>query len=403
MSTVRKLGVTMTVTLILAVTLAACTSSTSPPSTSSTSSTRPATTTTHAPATTTTATTWTEAAPRTNWLTVAGGAGRLWLLGDYPCSTGTCLAILRSDNGGTSFVRVGAPPVHGERGVTPSGLSIGSLLFVNKEDGYAYSRGGPTGETGFYRTHDGGETWQQIHLGGALASEIVVTGGRVYAVIYGCRSATCTSYKLVSASVTRNSWTTTARFSPAETNGQNVSLAAFGPNVWVVLTPQGGGPGRLLVSRVGGSTFSQRPSSQYLGPISCALSATSAQTLWGTCYSIHSSYNVRSTDGGERFVQIAGANIDFGSTTLLPLSNRVGVLLFYNPEVPVKVLWELEVTTDGGQSFQPTLGHRLVLAIGFASLTTWLALRGPVKGQSSLAWRTENGGRSWQTVKLPSL
>jgi len=398
----------MAAVVVLALVLAACGSAqTVPPTTQNgiRPTTHPATTTTATAITTsTTLATQTEAVHPASWLGVTGAEGRFWLLGDYPCSTGTCLAIFRSDNGGTSFVRVGAPPVQQEVGITPSGLSIGSLLFVNKEDGYSYSRGGPTGESGLYRTDDGGMTWQHVHLAGALASSIVVTGERAYAVIYRCRSVSCTSYSLVTSPVARNSWTTRAKIPSAETNGENVSLAAFGSKVWVVLTSQGGdNSDRLLVSRDGGATFSESFRSDFLGAISCFLAATSTETLWGTCYSIHSSYNVRSTDGGKRFIQIAGANIDFGSTTLFPLSNRVGVLLFYNPEVPVKVLWELEVTSDAGRSFQPRLGHRLVLAIGFASRTTWLALSGPVKGQSGVAWRTANGGRSWQTVKLPSL
>jgi hypothetical protein len=83
----------------------------------------------------------TVAAPQITWLTATGAAGNVWLLGDYSCAVKTCLAIFESENGGVSFTQVGAPPVRGEYGVTPSGLSIGSLLFADAEDGYAYSRG----------------------------------------------------------------------------------------------------------------------------------------------------------------------------------------------------------------------------------------------------------------------
>ena len=271
--------------------------------------------------------------------------------------------------------RVGAPPVYGERGVTSSGLSIASLLFVNKEDGYAFARGGPTVRAASTRTGDGGMTWRLFHLEGALASPIVVAGERAYAVAYRCRSAGCTDYDVISSPVTQNSWTTINRLPPAETKGENVSLAAFGSNVWVVLTSQAGGPGRLLVSRDGAKSFSELPPNENLGPYSCSLTATSAETLWGTCYNIHTSVNVRSTDGGGQFAQIGGipASGEFGSTSLLPLSDREAVLLFYNPGV-VDVPSVLEVTTDGGRSFEPVLGHLQVLAVGFSPerLGSWL-------------------------------
>jgi hypothetical protein len=161
----------------------------------------------------------------------------------------------------------------------------------------------------------------------------------------------------------------------------------------------------MLVSRNRGSTFSELPLDDQLGPYTCWLTATSAETLWGTCYDPHSSSNVRSTDGGERFFQIAGipASSEFPMTSLFPLSNEQAVALFYNPDVPVSLTWELELTTNGGRSFQPLLGHQVVRAVGFATHTTWLALGLSLKDKTSLAWRTTNGGRSWQPVKLPNL
>ena len=414
---VRKLG--LIAIAIPALTIAACTSSTTPTRASTTlitvrlssSSTTPTTTSpsltlfskpTIAPGLTSSKPpTRGRASSRVSWITATGAAGNLWLLGEYGCPVGLCVMILRSENGGASFVRVGAPPVYGERDVTTDGLSVGSLLFANKEDGYAYARGGPTGERSLYRTGDGGMTWQLVHLEGALASEIVVAGGRVYTVAYRCRSASCTDYDVISSSERQNSWTTTNRLPSAETKGENVTLAAFDSNVWVVLTSQGGGgAGRVLISHNGARSFAESPPT--LGGFSCFLAATSAETLWGTCYSIHTSFNVRSTDGGSQFSGIGGiaASGEFGSTSLLPLSDREAVLLFYNPLVYVPSV--LEVTTDGGRSFQPVLGHLQVLAVGFATRTSWLALRASMKGKGNLAWRTTNSGRSWHTVTLPN-
>jgi photosystem II stability/assembly factor-like uncharacterized protein len=308
--------------------------------------------------------------------------------------------MFESENGGESFVRVGVPPVRAgffgtQAVITPRGLPTGSLLFANREDGYAYSSGGPTGEDSFFWTGDGGTTWQRVQLGGALAAPIVVADGRAYAVTYECRSATFSSYDLVSSPVAENDWTTTRNFFLVETKGegQNVSLSAFGSSVWLVLTPQGGGPGgRLLVSRDYGRVWSGLPSDQIGGAFSCAITATSVQTLWGTCYGLYSSATVRSTDGGRRFFGIAGSS-PLPDLSLFPLSDEKAVLLD-----SFTGLWNLEVTTDGGHSFKSVLANRGLFAVGFATGTTWVVLGGPNNGT---LFRTTNAGRSWQVVKAP--
>ena len=58
---------------------------------------------------------------------VTGAAGYFWLLGTYPCSTGTCPVLMRSADGGKFWVRVGSPP-----------SSVDAIDFASREDGYAY-------------------------------------------------------------------------------------------------------------------------------------------------------------------------------------------------------------------------------------------------------------------------
>jgi hypothetical protein len=338
----------------------------------------------------------TVAAPQITWLTATGAAGNVWLLGDYSCAVKTCLAIFESENGGVSFTQVGAPPVRGEYGVTPSGLSIGSLLFADAEDGYAYSRGEANGDDSFFWTDDGGLTWQRVRLGGALAAPIVVSDGRAYAVAYRCRIAGCTSYELVSSPVTEDDWTTTKTFPAAKTRGENISLAAFGSKVWMVLTSQGGGlNGLLLVSRNFGKTFTAIV-------FSCAVTATSVQTLWGTCSGLHSSAVARSTDGGNRWV-FGGGSAMFPFTVLLPLSDQEAVLLLPWVGPPASLTWNMEVTMDGGSKYKSVLLKRDLLGVGLATYTNWLALTGSNGGEASALLRTTNSGRTWQPVKAPSV
>ena len=347
----------------------------------------------------------TETYPHITWLTVTGAEGNLWLLGEHPCSSGTCLAIFESENGGATFTQVGVPPVRAgffgtQADITPRGLPTGSLLFANREDGYAYSSGGPTGEDSFYWTGDGGTTWQRVQLGGALAAPVVVADGRAYAVTYECRSATCSSYDLVSSPVAENDWTAIRNFLLVETKGegQNVSLSAFGSSIWLVLTPQGGGQGgRLLVSRDYGRVWSALPPDQIGGAFSCSITATSVQTLWGTCYGLHSSATVRSTDGGRLFFGIKGSS-PLPDVSLFPLSDQEAVLLD-----SFTGSWNLEVTTDGGRNFRSVLANRELFAVGFATGTTWVVLGGPNNGGANALYRTTNSGRSWQPLKAPTV
>ena len=95
---------------------------------------------------------------------VTGAAGDLWLLGTYPCSTGSCSAIMRSTDGGKLFVRVGSLP-----------MWVATLMFANREDGYAYFPGPDIRTRIVYWTDDSGKSWQRVltQIPGSLASRIL--------------------------------------------------------------------------------------------------------------------------------------------------------------------------------------------------------------------------------------
>jgi photosystem II stability/assembly factor-like uncharacterized protein len=153
----------------------------------------------------------------------------------------------------------------------------------------------------------------------------------------------------------------------------------------------------LLVSRDYGRVWSALPPDQIGGAFSCSITATSVQTLWGTCYGLHSSATVRSTDGGRLFFGIKGSS-PLPDVSLFPLSDQEAVLLD-----SFTGSWNLEVTTDGGRNFRSVLANRELFAVGFATGTTWVVLGGPNNGEANALYRTTNGGRSWQSVKAPTV
>ena len=323
---------------------------------------------------------------------VTGAAGDLWMLGTYPCSTGTCPVLTRSNDGGKSFVKVGSPPAP----VASSPPFLGLLNFANREDGYVQGKQG----TPLYWTGDGGESWEPVPPRGDLYS-LVTTGGHAYALWCDGGGPNCDSdYYLAVSSVAGNSWTTIA-LSPT-TNGQIVFLAAWKSRVWLISTPAGGGLTHVLVSSDGGRSFSKSSTTGLSGYSATAI-ATSFQTLWGISYFGSMEGLSRSTDGGIRFVAFKedAAGLAFlPGTRVFPVSNdealaadSLGLGLF--------------LTENGGQSFTRVLRRAQILEVGFATRNVWLALGNPnptvAVPRPTNIWRTTNGGRSWQSVKAPTV
>ena len=316
---------------------------------------------------------------------VAGAAGYLWMSGTYPCLTGTCLALMRSSDGGNSWLRVGSPPAAAD-----------SLEFANREDGYAYG-----GSHSLYWTGDGGETWNlaladysQVH-----PLPVVISRGRAYALVPKDCSADgeCKALELASSVVTSDVWTTRQLHLPVGEASQPVGLAAFGSKVWLLaLGP--GGKAVVLVSDHGGKSFASLPSTG-MGGLACYATATSLTTVWGFCATGSLGYAARSVDGGRSFALMSGWNRGYkgnaaNSGVILPLSNKEAV---YSPSPSY-----LYVTRDGGMHFSYLMGKPAapVLQVAFASLTTWVVLGFPESG-TNLMWRTINGGHSWESVEAP--
>jgi photosystem II stability/assembly factor-like uncharacterized protein len=276
----------------LVATLAGCTSSASRPTPST--------------AVRSTSTPLTDSHPRASWTAVTGASGTLWLLGEYLCSKGTCFAIMRSINAGSTFVRVGAPlaflpPKKDET----TGTYGASFQFANAKDGYFYSF---SPRARLYWTRDGGNTWRLVQPGGSLvwrdsglngplASGIVTTDGRAYTLISeDCSHGYyCKSLDLATSAVTSDTWTTVPL--PVAAFNKSITMTALGREVWLVVTQGGGGNARLLVSDDGGRRFSNLPSTGMIGLI-CRATPTSTTTLWGFCDTGMEGYETRSTDGG---------------------------------------------------------------------------------------------------------
>jgi len=324
---------------------------------------------------------------------VIGAAGHLWMLGTYPCSTGTCPVLMRSADGGRSWVRVGSPP-----------SSVDAIDFANRDDGYAYFRGSYDERATLYWTGNGGRTWRLVPLRfpESRSPSIVIASGRAYLLVpENClANGECRSQDLASSPVTSDSWTTTALHLPVEEAIQPVGLAAFRSKVWVIGT---GASAVLSVSSNGGRSFANLSSTGLAG-LACDATATSASVLWAFCATGSLGYAARSTDGGREFALMPGRNHGYkgdasNAGSIIPLSDNEAVFCSGGPH--------FYLTRDGGKDFSSIWSHNdwnHLYSIAFADTTSWVMLgvsEGP-DGNNPL-WRTTNSGRTWQSVKAPTV
>ena len=136
---------------------------------------------------------------------IGTGTGGCW--GARRARTPPCTSIVRTDNGGHSFVGTPAPRT----------TQVSQLRFANAADGFAY-------DSQLWVTHDAGATWHQVRLGGAV-TELATAGGFAYALVrYGHKGAG----RLERAPLGSDTWTTLAGAGSAY-----AGLWVHGPDVLV--------------------------------------------------------------------------------------------------------------------------------------------------------------------------
>lgn len=100
---------------------------------------------------------------------------------DTSCSAGSCVALARTTDSGSSWVALPAPTAgyvaHGDS-FTSTAPAVSEVRFADELDGWIY---GPS----LFATHDGGATWQRLNLGASVVS-LETSGGYVDAVVSPC-------------------------------------------------------------------------------------------------------------------------------------------------------------------------------------------------------------------------
>jgi hypothetical protein len=303
-----------------------------------------------------------------------------WLKGNVPCRfRHGCVAMIRTRNGGRSFVRVHVPTL----------LDVGDaylfaqFAFADPNDGYiAGAR--------FWDTHDGGRRWRRVNLGGQVGS-VATGGGFVY--------ATVSNYPrgfLMRSAVGHDDWTVLAE---APDGFQSVTV-----DHGTVLLDESitlGGEQRILISHDQGASFT---ASWPLEEIGCAPQEPVPAVVWMLCSDGMMDTFYRSTDGGLTFAQPDWDGNPVQIPALeLPNSARLAAATASTAVVGFQRLLR---TTDGGSSFKP-VGLPLAASgwdVTFLDSRHGLALGG--FGESlhpaGRLYYTSNAGASYRLVPIRS-
>lgn len=320
-----------------------------------------------------------------------------WALGTAPCAQAPCTSIVRTNDGGRSWVGIRPPVVPLDQGdgcfSTPC---VTSLRFATPLVGYLF------GPRVLYLTTDGGVTWRQ-QVGGTEALEI--SDGKVLRVqdqgcIPGC------GYRVQASVVGATAWRTVLTIPPEAVGfDTGVNLVRTGARAFVQVYGHVAGGGNeahsaLFRSADSGTTWTARGEPCPQPPTgevdASALTTAPDGSLTVVCRTRSGgtgSFTAVSTDGGANFTP---------GKALSNLEPRVGAgsatVLFVVGDVAGRE--SLVRSGDGGRSWQVVAqgaGYPLTYGsaagfLGFESSTVgrWVSV-----GDPRTVWTTRDGGTTW--------
>jgi hypothetical protein len=291
----------------------------------------------------------------------ATGPSTWWLLGSAPCSSPPCTSILRTSDGGRSFVGTPAPRTS----------HVSQLRFANVADGFAV-------DPQLWVTHDGGAHWHQIRLGGAV-TEVATANGFAYALVrYGHRGLG----RLERSALGSDTWTTLPAAGSAF-----AGLWAHGSDVLV-----GSGGGReLAISRDAGVRFTRETSPSSLP---CEFEEPSRPVIWAHCVTGTESATWRSTDAGAHFHPVHGPEPGLPNSALFAAASGTTAVLGAT---------SLLRMTDAGGHVAPVTGVASVTAwqyLGFTDASHGVAIGyiGAPAPANERLYYTSDGGAGYRLV-----
>jgi hypothetical protein len=313
-----------------------------------------------------------------------------WVLGPAPCrfvgGHPPCGSILRTTDGGRHFTGIGSPHATLSSGRNQSGYS--QIRFADSDNGFAF---GPN----LYATHDAGQSWRALGVGGQV-SDLAISDGEAYAIVDVTGSGAAGA-RLMHSPVSADDWTVVPAAGDVSTG-----LWVVGSDV-LVQSGVGNGIGSdLLVSHDGGASFTSYPSpSPGLG---CQYQEAEPPVVWAHCATGTASGVWRSTDAGATF-----DTAEPSGRLSLPNSAPFAAASASKAVVGYQQLYH---TDDDGASYtgvkitQSPAADSQVAAwawLGFTDPTQGVALGyvGSVAPANARLYYTVDGGQTYHYVAVP--
>jgi len=337
-----------------------------------------------------------------------------WVIGQAGtpghCFTKDCTSVARTDDGGATWYGVPAPVTGAPDGST----GVSQIRFLDRDNGWAF---GPQ----LYATHDGGQHWAKISIGGMRVTALETRGNRAFAVWARCTgtgsdfAANCTSFAVYSAAMGSDQWApvrgASAAVSPGGPAG-SASLLLTG-TLGYLLTPSGallsgpisgqGGWHPLVAASTASAANSASPSASSLcssgaaqpngQPAGGLLAATSPTGLVLLCTGQATAGTqpktvYTSSDSGTKW-QLAGTPPASGTATSVA-GTPSGSLLIATSQ-------GIEVSADGGATWAAAQGSLPAAGFAFVGMTTVSqGVAVPADPSQDAVWFTKDGGQTWQ-------
>ncbi len=313
-----------------------------------------------------------------------------WVLGPAPCQFvgghPPCGSILQTTDGGRHFIGTGEP--HATLSSSPNQPGYSQIRFADTDNGFAF---GPN----LYVTHDGGQAWHPLGLGGRV-NDLAISEGEAYAIVDVSGSGAAGA-RLMHSPVSSDDWTVVPAAGDVSTG-----LWVRGFDVLVQAGVANGIGSDVLVSHDGGASFTSYPSpSPGLG---CQYQQPEPPVVWAHCATGTESGVWRSTDAGATF-----DTAEPSGRLSLPNSAPFAAASASTAVVGYQRLYR---TSDDGATYAPVkitqspAADSQVVAwawLGFTDQTHGVALGyvGSVAPANERLFYTVDGGQTYRYVPLP--
>ena len=316
-----------------------------------------------------------------------------WVLGSVPCASGLCPVLLRTQDGGRTWVAIPAPSSTVSTGPQTNGVR--EVRFADANDGWVY---GPE----LWSTHDGGAHWTQQTLPGDRPNDPVqsleVAAGTVHVLVLDVNN---TRIRILSSPATHDAWTASTTTLPLGAGpvpqGQLVLQGSTGWAIEIDRTVVGG------ARRSGGAWTSWQPPCSSAGGFA-ALSAGTTTHLAAVCDEgtwtgpAESVHLYLSSNGGASFSRIAQAigTLNNGSADAVTISSTGTIVVAGSSgSAPTGLL--LASFNGGGSWATVYSGDSGIVAdeLGFTTASQGVAI---TDGAHPHLLMTYDGGHHWSAV-----